>query len=281
MDIEPLAIQFLGESGLTHACLKGMVSILTSPYPPSGVTVVFKEMDADETTTDVCFVVWEWIGSSPTIVSDGFGTHMGEGGRGFATVCDLLRLYGIPLQEHWAEREQFDRIAYGYPTEDDLEQLHQALPVVPSHLLSLTEFERQLWREEPRFAAPFPYWLLEPELVEDAKEIRQSHSRAVFQVTRRLEMIIRKVCALPESVAGELLLHTTLSEKKPLELYGSTTYEVESWFHLFQGMIGAFKEPHAHSEHPLSRSDAIAQILMINHLLQKLKRDHPDVFEQL
>lgn len=275
----PLPYQFLGESGTTLPCVKAMVAILTGPYRPRAITAVFREMPKDETTTDVCFVVWDWLGLKATLISDGFGTHLGEGGRGFATVCDLIGFYEIPLQEHWAEDDQFQRIAYGYPTDEDLEQLRHADPASHFDLHSLSDLGRQLWQDEPpRFRAPVPYWMIEPELLEDLKDIERNPGGAVFQVARRLEMILREVCQLPPMLTGELLLNQALGEHKPLEPQGASTYEVESWIHLFQGVLGAFKETQSHRAEPLQLEDAIAQVLTINLLLRKLKQDYPDKF---
>jgi hypothetical protein len=277
----PLPYQFLGDSGTTFPCLKAMVAILTSPYRPRSITAVFRDRPPGQRTTDVCFVVWDWLGHKATIVSDGFGTHHGEGGRGFAAVCDLIELYEIPLQEHEAGDAQFERIAYGYPTEQDLEQLRHAGPASYYHLRSLArDFGRQLWQDEPpRFNTPVPYWVMEPELLGDLKDIQRSPGSAVFQVARRLEMLMRDAAGLPAMVSGELLIHTALGQHKPLEMKGTTAHETESWVHLFLGVLGAFKEPLNHHDQPLGLEDAIAQILTINLLLRKLKQDHPERFQ--
>lgn len=280
---EPLHFQYLGDEGMTLYCVNAMVAILTSPFPPSSITAIFHEMAKDDTSTSVCFIVWGWPEHEhmPTIIPDGFGTHTGTGGRGFAAVLDMIQLYGIPLQEYWADREQFRRIAQGYPLEEDFQQIQQgAKPISYRNQMSLSEFDKQLWHDEPMITmrTPVPYWMIESEIRDDAKEIEHSPSHAVFQAARRLEVILRTTCQLPELVTGELLLHQALGEGKPLKLKGATTYETESWFRLFQGVIGAFKEPHNQREQPLTRDDALTQILTINLLLRKLKQDHPDKF---
>jgi hypothetical protein len=277
----PFEYQFLGDCGSTQRCVKAMIAILTGPYRPSAVTVVFREMKQDDTTTDVGFVVWDWI-TQATVIADGFGTHHGEGGRGFATICDMVQFYEIPLQEIWLKDDQYERIVFGHPTNEDLEYVrHHADPADAYNLLTLSQFRRQLWHERmPGFHTPVPYWMIEPELREDLKDIERNPDLAVFQVARRLEVIIREVCQLPAMVTGELLIHAALGGNKPLEPKGATTHEAESWVHLFQGIIGAFKEPHSHRDHPLKREDAIAQILAINLLLRKLKQDHPEQFQK-
>lgn len=277
----PLEYQYLGASGDTGACMRAMIAILTSPYRPRAITAVLRQMREDQTTTSVCFVVWDWIGDKATLISDGFGTHHGEGGRGLATVIDMIQFYDIPLQEFWAESDQFRRIAYGHPTRADLDQLRSADAASLYNLLSLSEFGLQLWLEEPtqlRDQTPLPHWLMVPELIDILKEVEHNSANAVFQAARRLETVIREVCQLPAMVSGELLLNQALSVGKPLELKGATTYETQSWFQLFEGVIGAFKEPHSQREQTLEREDALAQILTINLLLRKLRQDYPEKF---
>lgn len=275
----PLGYQYLGESGYTQPCVKAITAILTSPYRPRAITAVFREMEPGEHDTDVGLVVWDWI-TSATIIADGFGTHHGEGGRGFATACDLIAFYQIPLQAIWLKDPQYTRIMHGYATREDLDSIRLDAQVTDASSLHPLMDKRPLWQDEPPISTPpVPYWLLEPEFLDDAQELEHAPTNAVFQVARRLEVLMREAASLPAMVTGELLLHSALTDGKPLALKGATTYEVESWLHFFQGVIGALKEPHSHREEPLQTGEAIAQILTMNLLLRKLKQDHPERFQ--
>ena len=89
----------------------------------------------------------------------------------------------IPLKEKWVEADQFERIANGYPTTRDCEQLHHAdhwAPSWPSHLQHYEYRGYVLWTDLPRELSQFPYWLIEPELLSDVKDIERNPGLAVF-----------------------------------------------------------------------------------------------------
>jgi hypothetical protein len=90
--------QYLGKSGVTRRCVLGMAAILTSPFRPEKITMISlrqRRYDHD----GVMFVVWNWLEESDiTIISDGFGTHGGEGGAGLSTALGLIQFYSIPIE---------------------------------------------------------------------------------------------------------------------------------------------------------------------------------------
>jgi hypothetical protein len=114
--------------------------MLTSPYRCREITVVFQNKSYGEEDTSVCFVIWDWLGTEITVVPDGFGTHSGTGGWGLAVVLALIQFYQIPLKEKWVSCEQFVRLANGYPTTRDRQQLHQADFGAPSWRYFLRDF---------------------------------------------------------------------------------------------------------------------------------------------
>src|SRR5216684_9050142 len=181
---EPLPIQYLGVRGATYPCVYAMMTILTSPCRCRAITVLFCHKRPGEDSNAVCFIIWDWFDHEITIVPDGFGMHNGTGGWGLAIVLELIEFYQIPLQEKWVDPDQFERIADGYLTADDLQQLHQPDFGAPSWLFHKGNFGSELWSQLPRETSPFPYWLVEPELIEDVKTLEQNPGIAVFQAVR-------------------------------------------------------------------------------------------------
>ena len=84
--------QFLGKHGVTLKCLQAMAAILLGPYRPEKITAVMCSGN-----TRVLFLVWEWFYPGITIISDGFGTHGGEGGDGLSAALGLIKHYQVPL----------------------------------------------------------------------------------------------------------------------------------------------------------------------------------------
>jgi hypothetical protein len=282
-DQASLRIQYLGKRGLTYPCVQAMATILTSPYPCSEITVVFQEQARGEDHTAVCFVIWDWLDYGITIVPDGFGTHNGTGGWGLGVVLALIQFFQVPLKEKWVEADQFERIANGYPTPRDCEQLHQADHWAPSWPAHLHDYERRghvLWTDLPRELSQFPYWVIEPELLGDVKDIERNPGLAVFQAARRLEMVVRSFGPYDARLTGEPLVNEAMGTGRPFEPHGATPNERLAWTHLFRGAVGAIRNPEGHRDQQLSLEDAIGQILAVNMLLRKLKADFPDHFRQ-
>lgn len=278
---DPLPIQYLGVSGATYPCVYAMITILTSPYPCRAITVLFCHKRPSEDSYAVCFIIWDWLDHEITIIPDGFGTHNGTGGWGLAVVLELIEFYQIPLQEKWVDPNQFERIADGYLTADDLQQLHQPDFGAPSWPFHKGNFGLELWSQLPRETSPFPYWLVEPELIEDVKTLEQNPGIAVFQAVRRLEIIVREIGEYPARLIGKPLIEEAMgeSERAHLRPHGATEDEQLAWFNLFRGVIGAFKNPESHRDQKLSLEDAIGQILTVNTLIRKLKQDFPEKFQ--
>src|SRR6266566_996673 len=189
----PLPIQYLGVRGVTQDCVDAMVTILTSLFRCRAITVLFCHKRPEEDTYAVCFIIWDWLGHEITIVPDGFGTHQGTGGWGLAVVLDLIEFYQISLLEKWVDPDQFERIANGHPTDRDRQQLHQPDFVAPSWPFHLGHFGSDLWLQIPPETSQFPYWLVEPELIEDIRNLEQNPGIAVFQAVRRLEILLRNM----------------------------------------------------------------------------------------
>lgn len=280
-DRESLDIQYLGKRGLTYPCVQAMATILTSSYPCSEITVVFREQAREEDHTDVCFVIWNWLYYGMTIVPDGFGTHRGTGGWGLGIVLALIQFFQVPLKEKWVEDEQFERIANGYPTQRDYEQLQQADQCTPSWPGFLQDYEHSrhvLWKDLPQERFHFPYWAIEPELLGDIKDIERNPGSTVFQVARRLEIVIRELGSYTADLVGDKLVNEAMGTGKPFEPHGATASERLAWANLFRGAVGAIRNPEGHRDQQLGLKDAMGQILTLNMLLRKLKADFPEHF---
>lgn len=130
--------------------------------------------------------------------------------------------------------------------------------------------------------AQFPYWVIEPELLDDIKDLERNPGSAVFQAVRRLEIIVRNIGEYPAKLIGKPLIEEAMgeSERGRLKPLGAIEDERQAWFSLFRGAIGAFKNPESHRDQQLKLEDAIGQILAVNMLLRKLKQDFPDKFRK-
>jgi hypothetical protein len=118
--------QYLGKSGVTLSCLHAMAAILTGAFQPKKITVVIGQF-GNESIMRVLFLVWDWFYPGITIISDGFGTHGGEGGAGFSTALGLIQFSNIPLLQAWVHDETaFDELAQGTLTEEMFEAVQAA-----------------------------------------------------------------------------------------------------------------------------------------------------------
>jgi hypothetical protein len=278
---EPLAFQYLGVRGSTHECVAAMLTILTSPYPCDAITmlVLYPERKMLESTA-ASFIVWRWLGTDVTVVPDGFSTAAGTGGWGLTHVVRLIEYLQIPLTlKKVRNSEQFDRINDGRGTERDWRQIRSSdeaplywQDVEPYDIESASPTDFRGDQET------FPYWLLEPEMLSVTHDFLRDPDGAVFNATRRLEIIIREKAGLDESAYGVQLVERALGEAGVLTPLGATLSEIKAWTELFKSVMGAFRNPQGHREVALSAQAAVQQIVTVNMLLAKLKKDHPDLF---
>jgi Protein of unknown function (Hypoth_ymh) len=281
----------LGARGTTRPCVEAMVTILTSPYPPREITVLFCDehpgehpgehlVDRENKHYAASFVVWDWLREGITIVPDGFGTHAGTGRWGLRFVLNLIEFYQIPLKEEWFEDvKQFERINEGKLTERDRKALYEPEYFAPGWPEYASECRKNLWHDAGRdVAQSFPFWLLEPEIVEYAKGIGKDADNVVFRAVKRLEVIIRELGGFDAHLLGENLVNEAMGAGKPFAPHGATTSEVQAWANLFRGTVGAFRNPQSHRDVKLSIEDAAAQLLTVNWLIRKLKADFPEKF---
>lgn len=122
--------------------------------------------------------------------------------------------------------------------------------------------------------------MIEPELLNAVKDLEHHPGSAVFQATRRLEMLLRSLGGYPADLTGQALVNEAMGSGRPFEPHGATASEQQAWAHLFRGAMGAIRNPEGHRDQQLKREDAIGQILTVNMLLHKLKQDFPDAFRK-
>src|SRR6266702_5575292 len=124
--------------------------------------------------------------------------------------------------------------------------------------------------------------MIEPELLQDIKDLERNPGIAVFQVVRRLEIIVRTIGEYPAKLIGKPLIEEAMGENERgrLKPLGATEDERQAWFSLFRGAMGAFKNPESHRDQQLKLEDAIGQILAVNTPLRKLRQDFPDKFRK-
>src|SRR5262249_54899600 len=153
--------------------------------------------------------------------------------------------------------------------------LHESDHWAPSWQLHVGTFGQNLWSHaltgEPE---TFPYWLLEPELLEDVQGAEHDPASAVFRATKRLEVIIRDAAGLDAHLVGMDVINEAMREgnqsrgPSPLIPQGATTSEVQAWTNLFRGAIGALRNPVVHRDVKLTVRDASTMILTVSMLIR-------------
>jgi Protein of unknown function (Hypoth_ymh) len=113
------------------------------------------------------------------------------------------------------------------------------------------------------------------------KGITANPGSALFRAVRRLEILIRQIGGYPAELFGTRLIDEAMGEGKPLFPHGAVLNEQKAWANLSRGAMAALRNPEGHRDQQLSVEEAGSQILTVNMLLRKLKRDFPDRFQVL
>ncbi|SMC07883.1 Protein of unknown function (Hypoth_ymh) [Sulfobacillus thermosulfidooxidans DSM 9293] len=276
-----LIVQYLGSRGVTLPCLQAVVTILASPYRCRNATVIFEKRAPGQTHSAVCFAVWDWLDHPVTIIPDGFGTHGGTGGWGLAVALELFKFSKVPLAEYWASNIQFERVASGFPTVKDINDIQRDSNWAPSWPMYMRDFEERLWIEALNGdGVSFPYGLILPELLSDVRGFRDDPETCVLKAIKRLETAIRKMGEYSADLVGDNLISQAMGEKGVLQPKGEVKNEIQSWLLLYRGLIGAIRNPLSHRHVDMNFEFAMEQIIFVDLLLRKLKSDYPLQYEQ-
>lgn len=85
--------------------------------------------------------------------------------------------------------------------------------------------------------------MIEPELLDDIKDLERKPGSAVFQAARRLEMMVRSLDPSLTGFVGQDLINQAMSEGRPWEPHGEAASERQAWANLFRGIVGAIRNP--------------------------------------
>jgi len=194
--------------------------------------------------------------------------YTGEGPRRFSYVLQLFKEHNIPINEYDISEKMMKRFEASALLSDDLNFIEVNKPVRPHrfHEYILEQHWKsssaELWSS---FKAIIPLSLIEPRLVDIAKNFADDPDSNLIKGFRRLEDSIRNRIA-SEKHGSKLMSEAFLDKDSLLSWSNIDNGEKTGRAQLFTGTFMAFRNPRAHKETKQTLELQIREFLLLNEL---------------
>jgi len=216
-----------------------------------------------------CLLLTNTSGDSIAIKSGFTSGYSGEGPRRFSYVLQMLRTFGIAIEEYQVDKHLLTRLDTSALTLSDLDRLEKSPPIRPSRwgdYISERHFkcgrEGVLLRELPPIV---PLASIDPRIVDLAITFWENPDERLLTAYRRLEDAVRKRTGTIEH--GSKLFSKVFNGSNPsLTWENIDEGEKQGRVCLFTGAYMAHRNPRAHRELRSERSLQLSEFLVLNHL---------------
>ena len=257
-------LQYLGQHGISARCLDAIRQVLGWRQPIRRALIL--TCDAEHAFLITIGEEFDEI----VIVKAGFASgYPGEGPRTFAEALELLRAFGVEVEEAIVPRSVMKRLEVSALTVDDLDLIDKAGVVRP---MRWTDYVYP-WRDRlpkskerlERFPQAMPWAIIDHRIEDLAHRFFENEDVCISKGFRRLEDVIRARIGLQDH--GVRLIQRALLQDDPLLTWNvSDAAEQKGRAQLFVGAFMAYRNPRAHREVPSVRGKELAEFMLLNQL---------------
>lgn len=266
------AIEYHGRSGITQPCVEAIARLIHFGHTINEAKLL-SHKDAHGGLHGFLLKIDD---VDIVAIKAGFSSgYSGEGPRGLSTALHLLYEFGSEIHEYIVTREFIERMDASCLSHDDLLFLEKSDWIRPQRWVDYMYTETNLRRD---FRPVIPFHILDPRLLDLAKELPLNPDAAITIAFRRLEDIVRERSGIYES--GSRLFAKAFQAKDSV-LWWEDLDESEKVgkANLFIGVFNAFRNPRSHREFQSSPGEALREFMLINelYLIEERATLRPDV----
>jgi uncharacterized protein Ymh len=216
-----------------------------------------------------CFLLTVGDGDLVAVKSGFASGYVGEGPRALSLILQVLKAYGVDIEEYEVTQEQLARLDVSALTHEDVERLEQMDPVRPARWYDYARNDSD-WKQdgtlfgdlEPRL----PIAVIDSRIVDLAIYFEDDADGKLLKGYRRLEDSVRERTGLTKEFGTKLFSKAFAGEDSLLTWEGIDGSEHQGRALLFTGAYMAHRNPRAHQESKHGLSEQISELLLLNHL---------------
>ncbi len=199
-------------------------------------------------------------------IKSGFASgYGGEGPTRFSISLQLLKEHGSEIDECEVDEGVIERLDKSALTTAEFKEIMATRAIRPSRwpdYLLEKHYGRTIWEE---FPPVIPFAIIDDRIMDLALSFWDEPDDKLLKGYRRLEDIVRALTGLTEH--GAKLFSKAFGTAKPCLTWEKTDEgEKQGRINLFAGAYMAHRNPRAHQELAGSRSEQLAEFLLLNHL---------------
>ncbi|MDP1530339.1 TIGR02391 family protein [Rhodoferax sp.] len=255
-------IQYLGSSGISQSCFCAVKRLLQFGDRIEHVKI----LTAEHNHCLLLAVDSEgWMA-----VKSGFSSgYRGEGPTTFAEILNLLKAFGVEIEECDVPTDLIERLDTSALTVGDLERIQTAKNIRPRRWHEYI-YDAGLHKVDPNavlraFPHVMPWSIIDTRIADLALRFFDTPDDSILTGFRRLEDIVRKRLP-PDAPNTRLFAQAFQSEKSTLVWKDVESGEQTGRGQLFTGAYMAYRNPRAHRELQGDPNELLAEFLLLNHL---------------
>lgn len=261
LPIKSLAgIQYHGTAGISQECKRAIVNLLQHPEK----VLEAKLLSCKGTHSFLLKIEYDDL----VAIKSGFSSgYRGEGPSALAVSLQLLREHNVDIDEYQVDQSLIERLDQSCLTIQDLEKIEKTQPVRPSRWFEYVHDNppgntSSLIHEFPQV---IPYAIIQPRLIDLARQFFDQPDNSILSGFRRLEDIIRE--RTKETEHGTKLFSKAFQgEESILYWKDIDPGEQQGRAQLFTGTYMAYRNKRAHKEPTQETGECLQEFLLLNHL---------------
>ena len=260
-------INYLGVEGITQNCLEALALVLQINNHVGKAILISGPADSSGCRSHAFLM--DYQEHDKVIIRAGFASgYPGEGPKGLSRALALLDYHDYDVRQVEVKDKLFDKLNSSALSQADIDKIEHMPRMIDSRVWDYilrddfeSNFSNQAWRG---FPIHIPLSLIDPRILDLAKDFWSDPDAALNKGYRRLEDVIRERTSLKHH--GSKLMSAAFNHEDSPLTWREKSGNSKGLAGLFTSVFQAFRNPRAHSIHEKSESELVTEFLLLNSL---------------